>query len=150
MTTSWTDPKTGATVRVGDHWKNNIGGKYATIVEVRELIFPNHPQCYADIVLVNRKVANRTRSRVSNLIKRYTLFRRSEERGLSADPNALKPCPFCGGTELHFDNLNSVTCEKCGGTGGWGDQDAPDDEQKTEGRRLWNQRATEAKAGGAI
>lgn len=58
---------------------------------------------------------------------------------------SLKPCPFCGGTDLEYQvgtedregTPTAVLCPDCGATGPWAYEV---DGQTTTADRLWNQR----------
>lgn len=74
--------------------------------------------------------------------------------GRLADGGVL-PCPFCGGTDISVQGAEGgvailcVRCRTCG-TGGPITVLFADLGKRTVAERLWNQRATEAKAGGAV
>lgn len=55
----------------------------------------------------------------------------------------LKPCPFCGGTELEVmeidEGFSAVACDTCDAIGPMGQGDE-------EAKREWNQRAFEEAA----
>ena len=79
------------------------------------------------------------------------------ERAPVADTSALRACPFCGCTVersgaadcmslIDYGPENGgahVECDRCGTCGPWA-------LEESEARRLWNLRATESKAGGAV
>lgn len=65
----------------------------------------------------------------------------------------LLPCPFCGTSDVETDENNDIAwcvCIGCGCVGPLTPTGLPGLEMKPEARRLWNQRATEAKGGGAV
>lgn len=93
--TTWTDPKTGAEVRVGDRWLDKkpiyVGYPLRSIVilaiystgwvQIKTLAYQ-----FAAGGWIKEHTAKR---RPQSILKRFTLV----ERAPVADPNALKPCP---------------------------------------------------------
>ena len=51
--------------------------------------------------------------------------------------NKLKPCPFCGGTDLNLSHVNEIWCKSCGGGMYSGDHS---DNTKTITAESWNMR----------
>ena len=134
MTTSWTDPKTGTTVRPGDIWQDNDPRQKARQVRITSVDV--HFVAYRTVGFAEHRKPTEARSHA--FVKRFALV----ERAPAADPNALKPCPFCGGVNLIVDALiAAIECRSCAAGGPVGDCDAPRDKQEADARRLWNARA---------
>lgn len=51
----------------------------------------------------------------------------------------LKPCPFCGGTEIDMEDNAYMRCTSCGASSGW-------KYDPVEAIEAWNNRATENKS----
>lgn len=51
----------------------------------------------------------------------------------------LKPCPFCGGTEIEMEDNAYMRCTSCGASSGW-------KYDPVEAIEAWNNRATENKS----
>ena len=167
MTASWTDPKSGTEVRAGDVWQDRepiyARGPIRTVDVLGPVIDGARGRERVRIAFKTRDYRWRGRDikghlvhvSASEFVKRFVLVGRAPEPA-PADPNALKPCPFCGGPDLEVRVLADedgdhkiVVCDGCGTMGPGSDPETPESSREAETRRLWNQRATEAKAGGA-
>lgn len=51
----------------------------------------------------------------------------------------IKPCPFCGSTEIEIEDNAYMRCTSCGASSGW--KDSP-----VEAIEAWNSRSTENKS----
>lgn len=161
MTTSWIDPKTGTTVRVGDvlRDKKPLHGPRYPLRTLRVACFMAnwYPDGTARMQartedyrwkgrLIKGHLVN---IRATDVLKRFDLVSRAP----SADPNVLKPCAHCGSADLGMTDSDCpggvvvVECKECGARGPIPDGGAPDGSgMANEARTRWNERATEAKA----
>lgn len=137
----WTDPKTGTRVCVGDVWHHNDSRTDRTVAVAR--VTPGY-------IFYRRAGAPQTRNPSATMshafVKRFTLVSRAPEP-TPADPDALKPCPFCGSTDLAvhamFDDDGKhevVECVGCGTMGPGSDPESAGSDREAEARRLWNTR----------
>lgn len=142
--TSWTDPKTGREVRVGDTWQDAkpIYGHRYPLRHLKVAGFmidrrSERVQAFTGDYYFKRRLikGHLVNIQCSEFVKRFVLLSRAPGPA-PADPNALKPCPFCGGEALIAGGTKGrkIACRDCFAPG-------PPANDEAEARRLWNARA---------
>lgn len=134
----WVDPKTGTKVCVGDRWVDRepvYTDCPLRTIAVLGIESDGRVKICTESYTWGRRMVPAHASKVTplSIIKKRRLVSREPE----PDPNALKPCPFCGAVDGKLGGVDGgavVQCWTCAAQGPLGTSG------EAEARRLWNTR----------